>query len=51
MAREAGFGTVRHISSRSISDRYFSGRADGLRPSSGEELILAHTTSQPESEQ
>jgi O-methyltransferase involved in polyketide biosynthesis len=51
MAREAGFGTVRHISSRSISDRYFSGRADGLRPSSGEELILTHTTSLPESEQ
>jgi hypothetical protein len=24
-----------------LADRYFAGRADGLRPSSGEDLLLA----------
>jgi methyltransferase (TIGR00027 family) len=43
VARGAGFRDAEHISSRSLADRYFAGRADGLRPSSGEELILART--------
>ncbi|MEV8604166.1 class I SAM-dependent methyltransferase [Streptomyces griseoviridis] len=40
-AREAGFGTARHVSARELSERYFQGRVDGLRPSRGEELIVA----------
>lgn len=40
-AREAGFRDVRHVSSRELADRYFSDRRDGLRPSSGEDLLLA----------
>jgi methyltransferase (TIGR00027 family) len=43
LARRAGFRDVRHISSRSLADRYFAGRADGLRPSSGEDILLATT--------
>jgi O-methyltransferase involved in polyketide biosynthesis len=42
-ARDAGFREVEHVSSTLLSDRYFAGRADGLRPSSGEELIVART--------
>jgi methyltransferase (TIGR00027 family) len=42
-ARDAGFGEVRHISSKSLADRYFAGRADGLRPSTGEDILLATT--------
>jgi hypothetical protein len=41
MAREAGLATVRHVSGASLGDRYFAGRADGLRPSSGEDFVLA----------
>jgi methyltransferase (TIGR00027 family) len=43
LAREAGFREVERISSTLLVERYFAGRADGLRPSSGEELILART--------
>lgn len=44
MAREAGFREVRHVSSADLSQRYFSGRTDGLRvPRSGEELLVATT--------
>jgi methyltransferase (TIGR00027 family) len=42
-ARDAGFGEVRHISSKALADRYFAGRADGLRPSTGEDILLATT--------
>jgi hypothetical protein len=41
LARRAGFRDARHISSRSLADRYFAGRADGLRPSTGEDILLA----------
>jgi methyltransferase (TIGR00027 family) len=41
LAREAGFKDVRHVSGTSLAERYFAGRADGLRPSSGEDLLLA----------
>jgi hypothetical protein len=27
----------------SLAERYFAGRADGLRPSSGEDLLVATT--------
>ena len=41
LAREAGFKDVRHVSGTSLAERYFAGRPDGLRPSSGEDLLLA----------
>jgi methyltransferase (TIGR00027 family) len=43
LAREAGFRTVRHVTAAELTERYFSGRADGLRPSNAEELIVATT--------
>ncbi len=43
LAHAAGFRTVRHISSTTLADRYFAGRADGLRPSAGEDVLLATT--------
>ncbi|MFI0780452.1 class I SAM-dependent methyltransferase [Streptomyces sp. NPDC021212] len=43
LAREAGFRDARHVSGASHAARYFAGRADGLRPSSGEDLLLATT--------
>lgn len=41
LAREAGFKDTHHVSGASLAQRYFAGRADGLRPSSGEDLLLA----------
>jgi methyltransferase (TIGR00027 family) len=41
LAREAGLTDVRHVSGASLAERYFAGRTDGLRPSSGEDLLLA----------
>jgi hypothetical protein len=43
LARVAGFPTVQHVSAARLTQRYFSGRSDGLRPSSSEELLLATT--------
>lgn len=43
LAREAGFKSVRHVAASELARRYFTGRADGLRPSSGEELLVATT--------
>jgi methyltransferase (TIGR00027 family) len=44
LARGAGcFREVRHVSAVSMAERYFSGRSDGLRPSSSEELLVATT--------
>ncbi len=44
LARDAGcFREVRHVSAVSLAERYFSGRSDGLRPSSAEELLVATT--------
>jgi methyltransferase (TIGR00027 family) len=43
LAREAGFKTAKHISRDDIIQRYFTGRSDGLRPSSGEEFLIATT--------
>jgi methyltransferase (TIGR00027 family) len=42
-AKDAGFTTVRHISSDDIIARFFTGRADGLHPSSAEEILVAAT--------
>jgi methyltransferase (TIGR00027 family) len=43
LAREAGFHEAQHVSGRSYAERYFAGRTDGLRPSSGEDLLVATT--------
>jgi O-methyltransferase involved in polyketide biosynthesis len=44
MARDAGFEEVRHVSANALTERYFAGRADGLRvPSNSEELLVAAT--------
>jgi hypothetical protein len=42
LAREAGFKQVQHVSAASLTERYFAGRTDGLRPpSAGEEMLVA----------
>ena len=41
LAREAGFAQVRHVPATELNQRYFGGRDDGLRTSSGEELLVA----------
>ncbi len=43
LAREAGFRDVRHVSSADHNARYFTGRTDGLRVSTGEDLLIAAT--------
>jgi methyltransferase (TIGR00027 family) len=43
MARDAGFVTAAHVSGSALAERYFSGRPDGLRPSSGEDFLVAAT--------
>ncbi|BCK66086.1 S-adenosyl-L-methionine-dependent methyltransferase [Streptomyces libani subsp. rufus] len=43
LAREAGFKDARHLSGASLAHRYFTDRTDGLRPSSGEDILLAAT--------
>ncbi|MGI6875223.1 class I SAM-dependent methyltransferase [Amycolatopsis sp. 3B14] len=43
LAREAGFAHVRHVPGSALADRYFAGRPDGLRPSSGEDFLVATT--------
>jgi hypothetical protein len=41
LARDAGFKDVRHVPGSFLAERYFADRADGLRPSSGEDLLVA----------
>ncbi len=43
LARDAGFKTVEHLSIAGLIPRYFTGRTDGLKPSTGEELLIATT--------
>jgi O-methyltransferase involved in polyketide biosynthesis len=43
LARDAGFKDVHHVSGTALAERYFADRTDGLRPSSGEDLLLATT--------
>ena len=43
LAQAAGLHDVRHVSAAELTERYFAGRGDGLRPSSAEELIVAST--------
>ena len=42
LARDAGFRDVQHVSAATLTQRYFAGRTDGLRPGS-EELLVATT--------
>ena len=44
MARAAGFREAQHVSTATIAERYFAGRADGLRPPNNAEEILVATT-------
>lgn len=44
LARQAGFREVRHVAASELAERYFAGRADGLRPPNNtEELLVAST--------
>jgi methyltransferase (TIGR00027 family) len=43
LAREAGFREVQLVSAATLTQRYFAARADGLRPGSSEELLVATT--------
>ncbi|MGA9883974.1 MAG: class I SAM-dependent methyltransferase [Candidatus Acidiferrales bacterium] len=42
LAHDAGFKHVEHVSAADLNQRYFSGRADGLR-TSGEDFLVAFT--------
>lgn len=42
LAREAGFRQVQHVLAATLTECYFAGRADGLRP--GSEALLVATT-------
>jgi len=41
MAREAGFSEVRSVPTAELADRYLADRTDGLRPATGEGMLLA----------
>ena len=41
LAHEAGFRLTQHVSTADLTQRYFTGRADGLRPASGEAFLVA----------
>jgi methyltransferase (TIGR00027 family) len=41
LTRASGFRTVRHVTAGELTERWFTGRTDGLRPSRGEELLVA----------
>ena len=43
LAREAGFRHVRSVSAENLTQRYFVGRSDGLRPNNAEEILLVTT--------
>lgn len=44
LAREAGFKEARHICAQVLTERYFLGRSDGLRPpAAAEEMLVADT--------
>lgn len=43
LARAAGFAKAEHVSTADLTQRYFAGRSDGLRPSTGESMLVATT--------
>jgi methyltransferase (TIGR00027 family) len=44
LARAAGFTQVEHVAAATLAERYFAGRADGLRPPNNAEELLVATT-------
>jgi methyltransferase (TIGR00027 family) len=44
IAREAGFREAQHVSAATLTQRYFAGRTDGLRPPDNSEELLVATT-------
>jgi methyltransferase (TIGR00027 family) len=44
LAREAGFRDVKHVSAARLTQLYFAGRTDGLRPPNNAEELLVATT-------
>src|SRR2546425_4447477 len=43
LAHDAGFAQAQHVSAADLIQRYFTGRTDGLRPSSGVAFLVATT--------
>jgi methyltransferase (TIGR00027 family) len=43
LAHEAGFNDAQHVSGPALAERYFADRTDGLRPSTGEDFMVATT--------
>lgn len=43
LALEAGFKAARHVTAADHTQRYFSGRGDGLQPATSEEILVATT--------
>ncbi|TDD58813.1 SAM-dependent methyltransferase [Kribbella antibiotica] len=41
LVRQAGFADAEYVSAAGLADRYFADRTDGLRPYSGEEVLIA----------
>jgi methyltransferase (TIGR00027 family) len=44
LARESGFRDAQHVSAAALTQRYFAGRTDGLRPPNNSEELLVATT-------
>jgi methyltransferase (TIGR00027 family) len=44
LARECGFRDAQHVSAAMLTQRYFAGRTDGLRPPNNAEELLVATT-------
>jgi methyltransferase (TIGR00027 family) len=42
LARELGFKRVEHTSTANLTSKYFANRSDGLKPSTGEELLICN---------
>jgi hypothetical protein len=43
LAYEVGFTEVRHVTGSLLAERHLAGRTDDLRPSGGEDLLVATT--------
>lgn len=43
LARDVGFSETQYVSTADLTQRYFAGRNDGLRPAMGESLLVATT--------
>jgi methyltransferase (TIGR00027 family) len=43
IARDAGFRTTDHVAASTLTARFFATRADGLRPSNAEDLLVVST--------